>query len=104
MSPITIMYWLRAAIGVMFGIICAVLSMFMENNGIIGMSPLFYSITFALVMYMVTIYLFKMKFQNQVEEPSKVTMTGIGIYFFGWLAFYILFYTVLYTSGYIVSV
>jgi xanthine/uracil permease len=98
MNPTTIIYWLRMAMGIMAGAICAYLSNFLEGYGMTGMSVLLYSIVFALVIYMISLRLFKMKFQNQVETPSKITTTGIGIYFFAWLAFYILCYTIIYVN------
>jgi hypothetical protein len=98
MKPTTIIYWLRMAMGIMAGVICAYLSSFLEAYGMQGMSVLLYSITFALALYLVTFYLFKMKFLSQVESPSKITMTGIGIYFFAWIVFYILFYTIMYMN------
>jgi len=104
MKPITIIYWLRMAMGIMTGVICAFLSLFLENHGMTGMSVLLYSISLSLLIYLITFRVFKMKFQNQVETPSKFTMTGIGIYFLGWLAFYVLSYTILYTNTITVAV
>jgi hypothetical protein len=98
MKPTTIIYWLRMAMGIMTGAICAYLSNFIEGYGMTGMSVLLYSIVFALSIYMITLHLFKMKFQKQVETPSKITTIGIGIYFFAWLAFYILCYTIIYVN------
>jgi hypothetical protein len=60
-----------------------------------GTSVLLYSISLTLVIYLISLQVFKKKFQNQIETPSKITMTGIGIYFLAWLSFYILFYTVI---------
>jgi hypothetical protein len=102
MKPITIMYWLRAALGIMAGAICAVLSISLEKYGMAGTSVLLYSISLALLIYLITFRLLKMKFQSQVETPSKITMTGIGIYFLGWLAFYILCYTIMYMNTFAV--
>jgi len=99
MKPTTIIYWLRMTMGITTGIICAFLSNFLISYGMEGISVLLYSISLALLIYLITFRLFKMKFQNQVETPSKITMTGIGIYFFAWLAFYILFYTISYMNA-----
>ena len=90
------------ATGIMAGAICAVLSIFLESHGMDGISVLLYSISLALLIYLISFRLLKMKFQNQVETPSKITMTGIGIYFLGWLAFYILLYTIIYVNTYAV--
>jgi ABC-type uncharacterized transport system permease subunit len=100
MKPITIIYWLRVAIGMTTGVICAVLSNFLITNGIVdGISVLLYSISLALVIYLITLQVLKSKFQNQVETPSKITMTAIGMYFISWLAFYVLFYTIIYVNA-----
>ncbi|MGD6933536.1 MAG: hypothetical protein ACQCN5_04960 [Candidatus Bathyarchaeia archaeon] len=95
MKPITIIYWLRMALGITSGAICAALSRFLENTGMEGTSILLYSISLTLLIYLVSFRLIKMKFQNKVETPSKITMTGIGMYFFSWIAFYVLFYTII---------
>jgi len=98
MKPITTIYWLRMIIGVISGIICAALSNFLITYGMEGMSVLLYSVSLTLVIYLVTLRLIKIKFQNKVETPSKITMTGIFMYFVAWLTFYILTYTIIVAS------
>jgi len=95
MKPITTIYWLRTALGITAGAICAALSKFMVSANVDGTSVLLYSISLALLIYLITFRLLKMKFQNKVETPSKITMTGIGMYFFAWIAFYVLCYTII---------
>jgi len=95
MKPIATIYWLRLIIGIISGIICAVLSNFLITYGMEGTSVLLYSISLTLVIYLVSLRLLKMKFQSKVETPSKITMTGIFMYFIAWLVFYILFYTII---------
>jgi hypothetical protein len=95
MKPLTIIYWLRMALGIFAGAISAILSYFLLNTGLEGTSILLYSISLTLLIYLITFRLIKMKYQNQVEKASKITMTGIGMYFFAWLAFYVLFYTII---------
>jgi hypothetical protein len=96
MSTVKIIYWLRVALGITSGAICAAVSRLLETKiGIDGTSAILYSITLSLLIYLLTLRILKAKFQNKVETPSKITMTGIGIYFIAWLAFYILFYTLI---------
>jgi len=96
MNPIKTIYWLRVALGITAGAICAGASKLIETKiGLDGTSVILYSITIALLIYLLSFRLLKTKFQNQVETPSKITMTGIGIYFIAWITFYILFYTII---------
>jgi hypothetical protein len=99
MNTISIIYWLRLALGVTSGAICAAVAKFLDTTSIGGTtSVLLYTISLTLVIYLVTLRFIKQKFQNKVETPSKITMTGIGMYFFSWLATYVLFYTIMVTS------
>jgi hypothetical protein len=95
MKPITTIYWLRTALGVTAGALCALLSRFLESTSIEGTSILLYSISLTLLIYLISFRILKIKFQDKVEKASKITMTGIGMYFFSWLAFYVLFYTMI---------
>jgi hypothetical protein len=96
MNTITTIYWLRAALGITSGAICAAVSILIETKiGIEGTATLMYSIALALLIYLLSIRLLKAKYLSKVEKPSKITMTGIGMYFIAWIAFYTLFYTIL---------
>ena len=98
MKPLTIIYWLRMTLGIIAGALSALMSYFLLNTGLEGTSILLYSITLTLLVYLISFRILKMKFQNKVEKQSKITMTGIGMYFFAWLAFYVLFYTIILTA------
>jgi len=54
------------------------------------------SISIALLVYLVTYYIYKSLFLNKVEKPSSLFSTGVGAYFLSWLAMWILVYTLLY--------
>ena len=96
MNAIKTIYWLRVALGITAGIICAVVSKLLGSTiGIDGTSTILYSVTLVLLIYILSLRLLKTKFQNKVETPSKITMTGIGMYFISWLTFYILAYTII---------
>lgn len=97
MKPIQIIYWLRMVLGIVAGAISAVISQLLGNVMQDQTSILLYSISVTLLIYLISFRLIKMKFQDKVDKPSKITMTGIGMYFFAWLAFYVLIYTMLRT-------
>jgi hypothetical protein len=92
MKPLTQLYWIRTALGILAGFISAALALFQDAN-----SPytLVNSVTAAVAFYIVTYYLLRFSYKNKVEQQSKITMMGIGMYFFSWLAFFTLFYTIL---------
>jgi len=52
-------------------------------------------LTIALLVYLVSYYVFKAKFRAKVEKQSKIMTMGIGIYFLTWIVFLILFYSIL---------
>jgi hypothetical protein len=96
MNALQTMYWLRMALGITSGAVCAALSKVLQSSfGIDGISVILYSITFTLLIYLLSVHLLKAKFLSKVESPSKITMTGIGIYFLSWITFYILSYTII---------
>ncbi|MDR2203914.1 MAG: hypothetical protein LBE76_06425 [Nitrososphaerota archaeon] len=104
MKPITIIYWLRIALGMIAGTISAVMSHYLLNYGMDRISIILYAVSVTLLVYMATLYLLKAKFQNQVETPSKITMTGIGIYFLVWIVSYILIYTTIHASTVVTTI
>jgi hypothetical protein len=91
MTPIVQLYWLRVVLGIVAGAITAVVA---PLFGVGSINALIDSITIALLIYLVTYYIFKAQFGKKVEKQSKILSTGIGMYFFSWLAFFILFYTI----------
>ncbi len=98
MKPLIIIYWLRLALGITAAALSAILSRFLESTNMEGISILLYAISLTLLIYLISFRIIKMKFQNKVEQPSKITMTGIGMYFFSWIAFYVLFYTIIFVA------
>ena len=49
----------------------------------------------ALIIYLTSYYVIKLKFMNKVEKPRKLITTGIGIYFLSWIVFWALLYTII---------
>ncbi len=92
MKPLVIIYWLRLVLGIVAaGISTAVTMLHDELSYTVFMN----GITIALAIYLVSYYVIKAKFALQVEKQSKFMTQGIGIYFFTWLVFWVLIYTIL---------
>ncbi len=91
MTPVVQLYWLRVALGIVAGAITAVIAgLFGAENEI---TTLVNSITVALLIYFITYYIMRGYFKNKIEKQSKILSTAIGMYFFSWLSFFVLFYT-----------
>lgn len=95
MSPIVQLYWLRVTLGVVAGAITASLALFIGNpvDNLYNTATLLNSITVALLIYFITYYIFRAIYKTKIEKQSKILSTGIGMYFFSWIAFFVLFYT-----------
>jgi hypothetical protein len=93
MQPLTIIYWTR----VLFGIAAAVISIFIGS--VILDFNLLNSLSIALLVYIVTYYLYKRFFLKKVEKPSSIFSTGVGAYFLSWLVMWVLIYTLLYRQS-----
>ena len=89
MKPISIIYWSRAGLGV----VAALISTLISSLDTLGF---FNGISVALLVYIVTYYLFKSLFLAQVEKPTKIFTTGIGAFFLTWIVGWVIFYTLLY--------
>ncbi|MFB3889215.1 MAG: hypothetical protein ACE14S_06965 [Candidatus Bathyarchaeia archaeon] len=92
MNVLTKLYWLRVLFGAIAGVITALLPFaFQSGSGVSvveivsGSNTLINGITIALLIYMVSYYLMKAKYGQQVEKQSKIMTMGIFIYFFAWL-------------------
>ena len=96
MTPLVKLYWTRVALGIIAAMICAILAKLYGT--LTDMTTLVNSITIALLIYFVTYYLLRASFKNKIEKPSKILSTGIGMYFFAWIAFFVLFYTVIHVA------
>jgi len=86
LKPLSFIYWSRAALGCFTGVVTALLKI-EDLPSLISMS---------ILIYLVTYYLYKLKFVNKVKNPSSIVTTGIGAYFITWIATLILLYTLLY--------
>lgn len=92
MKPLDMLYWTRACLGAVAGVICALFGLInpLYNN-------LLYGLSLALLVYMVTNYFLRQIFIGKVEKASKVLTTGIGAYFLIWIITWVLLFSALYT-------
>jgi hypothetical protein len=91
MTPVTQLYWIRVALGI---VAAAVSAIFASFQSITDYTTLINSITVALLVYFITYYIFRATYKTKIEKQSKILSTGIGMYFFTWIAFFVLFYTI----------
>ncbi len=91
MKPLALIYWLRVILGIVAAAISTALTL---AGGERGIYTFLNGLTTALIVYLITFYIFKAKFINRVEKQSKVMTQGIGIFFFTWLVSWVLMYTI----------
>jgi zinc transporter ZupT len=96
MTPVVQLYWLRVVLGMVAGAITAVLAA--SFGSATDFTTLLNSITLALLIYFVTYYIIRGYYKNRIEKQSKILSTAIGMYFFAWLSFFVLFYTAIQTA------
>ena len=95
MTPVVQLYWLRVVLGIVAGAITAAIAAFLGGaSGMTDITTLVNSITVALLIYFVTYYILRGFYKNKIEKQSKILSTAIGMYFFSWISFFVLFYTV----------
>ena len=93
MTPVVQLYVIRVALGLVAAVLSAVVAFLLGH--MTDLSTLFNSFTVALAIYLISYYILKAMFKNKIEKQSKILSTAIGMYFFTWIAFFVLFYTVI---------
>jgi hypothetical protein len=93
MTPVKQLYIIRIVLGLIAAVLSAVVAILIGN--MTDISTLFNSLTVALVIYLLSYYILKATYKNKIEKQSKILSTAVGMYFFTWIAFFILFYTTL---------
>ena len=91
MTPVVQLYCIRIVLGIIAAAISAVVAILVGNAA--DISTLLNSVTIAVIIYLLSYYFFKATYKNKIEKQSKILSTAIGMYFFTWIAFFILFYT-----------
>jgi uncharacterized membrane protein YidH (DUF202 family) len=97
MTPIVQLYWIRTALGIAAGALSAEVAFLMGNST--GITTLVNCFTIALIFYLLSYYVLKAMYQGKIEKQSKILSTGVAMYFFAWLPFFILFYTAIRIYG-----
>ncbi|MFQ6081653.1 MAG: hypothetical protein ACE5OW_08305 [Candidatus Bathyarchaeia archaeon] len=92
MKTLSIIYWSRVGLGIIAALINVLYDFFTVSIGL-ETSSFSRGLSFAMLLYILTHYVFKRLFMAKVEKPSKVFTTGIGAYFIVWIAAWTLFYT-----------
>ena len=91
MRPLALIYWTRLVLAIVAGAISTAVALTLGER---GLSTFVNGLTIALLVYLVTFYIFKAQFKGKVEKQSKIMTQGIGIYFFAWLVSWIIIYTI----------
>jgi len=89
--PLALIYWTRLVLAIVAGAISTAVALTLGER---GLSTFVNGLTIALLVYLVTFYIFKAQFKGKVEKQSKIMTQGIGIYFFAWLVSWIIIYTI----------
>jgi len=91
MTPVTQLYWVRVCLGIIAALVSAVFAIYQP---MLEITTLINCITVALLIYFVSYYALRASYRAKIEKQSKILSTGIGMYFFAWIAFLVLFYTI----------
>jgi uncharacterized membrane protein YvlD (DUF360 family) len=97
METLSLIYWCRVGLGVIAALISTVVWVLTAGPALTGglFSSVIEGISLAIIFYIITYYILKMKFITKVEKTSKLLTTGIGAYFLTWIVSWILFYTLI---------
>jgi hypothetical protein len=90
-KPETVMYWSRVALGALLG---AVYAFFWRPPW-----SIISSLSFALIVYLLTYHLFKILYGGVLSDKSTVWKEGIGSFFLSWLFTWFLLYNTLFRPG-----
>lgn len=99
MKPLTIIYWTRAVLGLVIGVLCGAYVYFSVTSELTSLYTLLSGLSFAMLFYVATHYVIKFRFGGKVEKQSRLMFQGIGIYFFAWIVSWALVVTLLMPSA-----
>ena len=96
MKPSQSLYWIRAVLGVVIGAITALYDYAMGlAKPSTDINDLFTGLALALIFFIVTYYILKLRYIGKFEKKSKLITTGIGTYFLLWIIVWVLIHTIL---------
>ncbi len=93
LEPLKIVYWSRVGFGFLAGLLCVVLRFGQVDN------PFLTGISLALILYIVTYYVYKALFAAKVTKKSKLVTMGIGAYFLTWILAWTLLNTLMHPAA-----
>jgi len=93
LDPLKIAYWSRVGFGFLAALLCVVLRFGQVDN------PFLTGISLALILYIVTYYVFKVLFGTKVKKKSKLVTMGIGAYFLTWILAWTLLNTLMHPAA-----
>jgi purine-cytosine permease-like protein len=95
MTPVVQLYWTRVILGIIAAALSAAAAYLIGGSITNNLDLLLNCITIALIIYLVSYYPLKAMYKNKIEKQSKILSTGVMMYFFAWLPFFILFFTIM---------
>lgn len=85
LEPVTLIYWVKVALGVVSAILCVLLPV----------GNLFGGIGIGVLTYVVSDKVLRRMFIGKIDKPSTITKTGIGIFVIAWVFFWVLLFTLI---------
>lgn len=103
MKPLEILYWIRLGLGIIAALLCIGYGVATDsiphnpplNSFPVNLTYFMNGLMIALAFYLISYYVTKPKFALKVAKPQKLVTTGIGIYFFGWIVFWVILYVII---------
>ena len=100
MKTLELVYWIRLVTGIIAALVCIGYVSLTANSAapesLRSTDVVFYSMSLAMVVYVLSYYILKARFKDKVAKTQKLFTTGIGVYFLAWIVCFALFYTWLY--------
>jgi hypothetical protein len=96
MTPVVQLYWIRICLGVFAGALSAAIALYLPLT---ELSTLIDSFTIALLVYLASYYPLKAIYSTKIEKQSKILSTAVLGYFFAWLPFFVIFFTIFKVYG-----
>lgn len=96
LKPLEKVYWIRLGLGILAALVCLGLNYATNtlNHSLGDFTVFINGLAIALAIYMLSFYILKPVFITKVAKSQKILTTGIGIYFFGWIVFWTMLYTI----------
>ena len=98
MTPIVQLYWIRVALGIVAGAVTAAIAAWFFGHATRHSTLAEQHNRRITHLLHNLLHLQSNATKSKIEKQSKILSTGIGMYFFTWIAFFVLFYTALSSS------